>query len=458
MTGAIAPAASETTQFASQFEQTFSMLFQHVLEQVQTDEVVTLSLTAELSQFTRFNQAKVRQTGVVRDGDLTLTLMKGDRTAFYELSVTGDPESDRTTAQAALDILRQDIVHLPDDPYQVIPSGTATSHDHYRGTLLPPDAAVDEILPVVAGLDFAGLYAGGVSIRAYADSVGQRHWFCTDSFTLDYSLFAEDGKAVKGTFAGDRWDQDAYAAKLNESKLQLQQLAIPTKPIAKGHYRTYFAPAALAELISMLSWGAVSEASLQRGGSALGLLRSGEKSLSPQFNLKENFGHGLVPRFNNLGEVAPVEVPLIEAGQLVNALVSSRTAKEYGLVANGATPWEGLRSPEVLPGTLAHDDILSALDTGLYLSNLHYLNWSDRPNGRVTGMTRYACFWVENGAIVAPIENLRFDESLYRFFGDGLMNLTVFQEFIPEVGTYGSRELGGMWVPGALVDGFTYTL
>ena len=218
------------------------------------------------------------------------------------------------------------------------------------------------------------------------------------------------------------------------------------------------APAAVADLISMFSWGAVSEASLQRGGSALGLLRSNEKSLSPQFNLSENFGHGLVPRFNNLGEVAPVNLPLIEKGQLVNTLISSRTAKEYGKTANGASQWEGLRSPEVLPGTLTHDAILNDLETGLYLSNLHYLNWSDRPNGRVTGMTRYACFWVEGGEMIAPIENLRFDESLYRFFGEALVNLTDFQEFIPEVSSYGSRELGGMWVPGLLVDGFTYTL
>jgi predicted Zn-dependent protease len=89
---------------------------------------------------------------------------------------------------------------------------------------------------------------------------------------------------------------------------------------------------------------------------------------------------------------------------------------------------------------------------------LHYLNWSDRPNGRVTGMTRYACFWVEDGAIVAPIENLRFDDSIYRCFGEQLVALTDTAVVIPEVGTYDHRSLGGMWVPGAIVDDFVYTL
>ena len=101
---------------------------------------------------------------------------------------------------------------------------------------------------------------------------------------------------------------------------------------------------------------------------------------------------------------------------------------------------------------------MTQLETGLYVSNLHYLNWSDHSTGRITGMTRYACFWVENGEIVAPIENLRFDESLYHFWGENLVNFTNFQEFIPEVDTYGSRQLGGRLVPGMLVEDFTYTL
>lgn len=107
---------------------------------------------------------------------------------------------------------------------------------------------------------------------------------------------------------------------------------------------------------------------------------------------------------------------------------------------------------------MAPDRILACLDTGLYLSNLHYLNWSDRPTARVTGMTRYACFWVEGGEIFAPIAHLRFDESLYRCWGDNLIALTNGLEFIPDVDTYGSRQLGGSWAPGLLVQDFTYTL
>ncbi|MGG6297494.1 TldD/PmbA family protein [Leptolyngbya sp. AN02str] len=440
------------------FESIFFTIQQAIAAELQTEEQFTLSLIGESSQFMRFNGAKVRQTGSVTDCSVTLSLMAHERTSSQTMSLMGDRDRDVAAGLAMLRALRQELPQLPVDPYLVLPYGNATSHDVYQGQLLAPEAIAHTILTPVAGLDFTGIYAGGSLLRGYADSVGQRHWFATDTFALDYSIFTADGQAVKGTVAGSEWNPDTYTTKLADSKLQLERLAQPPKSIPKGQYRTYLAPAAIAELIAMFSWGGVSESALQQGASALAILQRGDKQLSPKFSLKENFRRGAVPRFNTLGEIAPIELPLIERGKLVNTLISSRTAKEYGKVANGANDGEGLRSPEIAPGTLEPTQVLAALDTGLYLSNLHYLNWSDRPTGRITGMTRYACFWVENGEIVAPIENLRFDESLYQCFGPNLIDLTTTQDFIPEVGTYDHRSLGGSWVPGALIDNFTYTL
>ncbi|MBD1823796.1 TldD/PmbA family protein [Cyanobacteria bacterium FACHB-DQ100] len=439
-------------------ENSFNQLVEEIRNQLKPDEQFTLTLDSEQSQFTRFNHAKVRQTGSVNDGNLQLVLMHNQRSSYREFPFTGDFENDRRTAIQAIASLREEVAQLPENPYLVLPAGNNTSREVHTGQLLNPEAVVSALLPVVTDLDFTGIYAAGSVIRAYADSVGQKHWFATDSYSLDYSLFTPDGQAVKGTLAGSDWDSEAYQARIEESRSQLSRMAQPPKSIQRGQYRTYLAPAALAELASMLSWGGISESSHQQGGSCFSAMRRGEKKLSPKFTLKENFKSGLVPRFNELGEIAPLELSLIESGELINMLTSSRTAKEYGLEANGASEGEGLRSPEILPGDLDHDRILQALDTGLYLSNLHYLNWSDRPTGRITGMTRYACFWVENGEIVAPIENLRFDDSLYQFWGENLIALTNFQEFVPEVGTYGHRNLGGVHVPGMLVENFTYTL
>ncbi|MDZ7967974.1 MAG: TldD/PmbA family protein [Nostoc sp. DedSLP03] len=442
----------------SALEVSFNRLIESLLIKKAENEQFTVRLSSEISQFTRFNHAKVRQTGCVTDGWIELTLMQNQRNSVRQFPFTGNWEVDWQLAYTSLQELRDELILLPVDPYLVLPSGNNISREIHSGNLLAAEAVVPTVLELVAELDFTGIYAGGVIIKAYGDSSGQKHWFATDSFTLDYSLFSPSGQAVKGTFAGSNWDESKYIAKISEAKKQLELLVHPTKELPRGQYKTYFAPAAVADLLLMLSWGAVSEADIQQGNSALAALSRQEKQLSLRFSLKENFQQGLVPRFNELGEMAAPELPVIEKGSLVNTLVNSRTAKEYQKIANGANGSETLRAPEVSPGNLVFEQILPSLDTGLYVSNLHYLNWSDRHTGRITGMTRYACFWIENGEIIAPIENLRFDESLYRFWGENLIDLTTFQEFIPEVGTYESRQLGGSLVPGMLVEDFTYTL
>ena len=442
----------------SALEVSFNRLIETLLIKKSESEQFTVKLSSERSQFTRFNHAKVRQTGCVADGWIELTLMADQRSSVRQFPFTGNWDGDWQLAYTALQELRDELTLLPIDLYLVLPSGNNTSREVHFGNLLAAETVVPTILELVAELDFTGIYAGGIVIKAYGDSSGQQHWFATDSFTLDYSLFSASGQAVKGTFAGSDWDESAYIGKISEGKKQLELLVRPAKELSRGQYKTYFAPAAVADLLLMLSWGAVSEADIQQGNSALAALSRQEKQLSPRFSLKENFQQGLVPRFNELGEIAAPELPVIEKGYLVNTLVNSRTAKEYQKIANGANGSETLRAPEVTTGNLVFEQILPSLDTGLYVSNLHYLNWSDRQTGRITGMTRYACFWVENGEIIAPIENLRFDESLYRFWGENLVDLTNFQEFIPEVGTYESRQLGGSLVPGMLVEDFTYTL
>ncbi|GBE93609.1 TldD/PmbA family protein [Nostoc cycadae] len=439
-------------------EFSFNQVLETLLIKKLEGEEFTLKLSSERSQFTRFNHAKVRQTGCVADGCIQLTLMADQRSSSRQFTFTGNWEKDSQKAYKALQELREELPVLPIDPYLVLPSGNNTSREVHYSNLLAPETVVSSILDEVTELDFTGIYAGGVVIKGYGDSSGQKHWFATDTFTLDYSLFSSSGQAVKGTFAGSHWDLANYTAKISEAKKQLQLLSRPAKEVPRGQYKTYFAPAAVADLLQMLSWSAVGEADIQQGNSALAALSRKEKQLSAKFSLQENFQLGLVPRFNELGEMAAPELPIIENGILVNSLVNSRTAKEYQKTANGANSSETLRTPEIRPGNLRLEQILSNLDTGLYLSNLHYLNWSDRPTGRITGMTRYACFWVENGEIIAPIENLRFDDSLYRFWGENLVDFTNFQEFIPEVGTYDSRQLGGSLVPGMLVNDFTYTL
>ncbi len=439
-------------------EQLFNQLSETLLNNLQNGEDLKLTIGGENSQFVRFSQSKVRQSGLVDDANLSIVLINNERTCSGSFTLTGNITADEETAMEELNRLRDEVGTLPKDPFVVMPEDTGSSREEYNGSLLNEEEAVSALSPAMQGVDLAGIWASGRIFTGNANSAGQKHWFATDTFSLDYSLITPDERMVKGTFAGSHWDQSEYENNMAKSIAKLRMMEKPGKKIKPGVYRTYIAPAGVADIVGMFSWGGVGEASIQQGDSSLCKMRQNNVKMSPCFTLSEDFTSGIVPRFNSNGELAPEKLDLILAGSLQNTLVSSRTAKEYGVQSNFAGEGESLRSPVLSPGDLNEDEVVQKIDNGIYLSNLHYLNWSDRPGGRITGMTRYACFWVENGEVIAPIENMRFDDSIYNFFGENLEAVTDKAHLHPAVETYDGREMGGVSCPGILLKSFELTL
>ncbi len=439
-------------------EQLFNQLSETLLNNLQNGEDLKLTIGGENSQFVRLSQSKVRQSGLVDDASLSIVLIQDERTCSGSFTLTGNITADEETAMEELNRLRDEVGTLPKDPFVVMPEDTGSSREEYNGSLLNEEEAVSALSPAMQGVDLAGIWASGRIFTGNANSAGQKHWFATDTFSLDYSLITPDERMVKGTFAGSHWDQSEYENNMAKSIAKLRMMEKPGKKIKPGVYRTYIAPAGVADIVGMFSWGGVGEASIQQGDSSLCKMRQNNVKMSPCFTLSEDFTSGIVPRFNSNGELAPEKLDLILAGSLKNTLVSSRTAKEYGVQSNFAGEGESLRSPVLSPGDLNEDEVVQKIDNGIYLSNLHYLNWSDRPGGRITGMTRYACFWVENGEVIAPIENMRFDDSIYNFFGENLEAVTDKAHLHPAVETYDGREMGGVSCPGILLKSFELTL
>ena len=443
--------------FSEQTSRLLDAMCERLFANLRPDEDVTVSLEAEETLYLRLNNNRVRQNTDVTQRVLQIRYQGGGRTIDHGMNLSGQVDTDCRSIDAVLERCRLDSAVLPQDPFQVPVQNHGSSREVFRGQLLTPEALISAIVEPAGGCDLVGFYAGGVVISANRNSKGQNHWFETENFFFDYSLY-NGPQAVKGVYAASSWSAPDWAANLERSKASLHLLKRPMQSVQPGAYRSYFAPAAFADLLGMMSWGALSAAAWKQGRSPFKKLMEKELQLSTLLSVSENFGMGLTPRFNDLGEVAPQSLGLIEAGTLSNLLVSSRSAKEYGLQANGASDHESPRALDVAAGSLADQDILGALGSGLYLSNLHYLNWSDPVSARVTGMTRYACFWVEGGEIVGPINNLRWDESLYNALGPQLLALGSQAEVSPEVGTYSKRSPGGLRAPGALIDAFHFTL
>ena len=425
-------------------------------------EQLALTLSAEFQDYVRFNGGLIRQITGVSQRRLEGRLRRKQRLFSFSLDLEGPRERDCETLRDLLNHARRACELLPEDPHDTPLEGSGTEEEVHAGTLPELRDLGQSLEQLGRALDLTGFYAGGDQLRVAANSEGTFKSFATRSFFVDFSLYTRDAedrpKSVKGLYAGRAYSRDDLMDALEASRQKLTPLKNPSRTIPPGTYRVYLEPAAVQALVGMLSWGAVSYGALRRGESAFESLQRGERRLSPLFSLHEDFHLGLTPRFNESGESAPALIPIITEGQLQTLLVNRRTASEYGVASNAASRGETLRAASVAPGSLQVQQVLESLGTGLYLSNLHYLNWSDRAEARVTGMTRHACFWVEDGEVVAPIRDLRFDDSLYGILGDRLEALTRTPIIIPETSSYEARAFGGSRVPGMLVDGLRFTL
>ena len=439
-------------------EELFNKISQEILNEINMDEDLNISCYGENSHFIRFNNSKVRQIGDVSDIRLSIDLFWKQRTCGISFTLSNDIDIDIKNSIEKLNALRNYIKKLPEDPFIVLPSSGKSSSNTHTGETPTLDQSVSLLSPAIAGVDLTGIWASGFTFIGHTNSKNQSHWFSTESFSFDYSLSTPQERMVKDTFAGNVFNQDEYHKFINNSISHLDILKKDSVQIDPGKYRTYIAPAGVSDLIDMLSWNGLSEGSMQRGRSAFLKMRKNNLKLSPCFSLHEDFSTGFVPSFNECGELSPEKLPLINEGALINTMISTRTAKEFSLQSNFSSSYEELRSPAMATGDLKEDAILEEIDSGVYLSNLHYLNWSDNLGGRITGMTRYACFWVENGKVVAPIENMRFDDSIYNFFGNNLEAVTDKSQLIPTVQTYEGREFGGVSCPGILLKSFELTL
>ena len=436
----------------------FSLLNNYIFSELRNTETLITNISGENSQFIRFNNSKVRQTGLIDDMSFSIILISNNRKSSISITLTGNADNDKSIILFNLNQLRDNINYLPEDPFIVMPNMVKSSNEIYSGSLLNYKDSVNYLIPSMQGVDLTGIWASGKIFSGNANSIGLEHWFETETFSLDYSLINSAKKMVKACYAGTHWNQKEYEDFIFSSKQKMELMSKKSINIGPGEYRTYIDSDGVSDLLGMLSWGGIGESSIQQGDSSLIKLKNLESKLSPCFNLSEDFSNGMVPRFNSLGEIAPEKLPLIVAGTLKNTLVSTRSEKEYNIPTNYASNDEGLRAPKMSSGNLNKNDILKEIDTGVYLSNLHYLNWSDRIGGRITGMTRYACFWVENGEIIAPIDNMRFDDTIYNIFGSKLENSTDELNLVPNIGTYDGRNLGGTYCPGIMLSSFALTL
>jgi predicted Zn-dependent protease len=437
----------------------FYTLADFIGSQLLKDEIYLCEFSGEQSDFIRFNHGQIRQPSSVEQYYLELDLIRGNHHAIGKIPLSSQLSLDQERLVTLLTKLRDQLPYVPADPYLLYATEVQSTESIGSNDLPETPLVLADIIDTVRHTDFVGCYASGGSFTGFANSFGQRNWHSRYSFNLNWSLYYEKDKAVKSAYAGFTWEQTQLQHKFSNALTQLEVLKRQPRIIKPGQYRVYLAPTALYEIFNLLCWdGFGLKAQRIKETPLLQMVTEPQQTWHSSVTLRENTIDGLSPSFQNQGFIKPNQVTLIQQGVYHSALVSPRSAKEYAVSTNGANDEESPTSLDLSAGDFPQLNTVATLDTGIYINNLWYLNYSDRAAGRLTGMTRFATFWVERGEIVAPLNVMRFDEIIHHLLGSQLIALTAERELIIDTHTYEKRSNYSARLPGALIAAVSFTL
>ncbi len=192
------------------------------------------------------------------------------------------------------------------------------------------------------------------------------------------------------------------------------------RPLPPGDYPVVLESAAVGELMRMMPWMAFNALDYLQGQHfAIGKL--GDKFFDERITIKDDVWEVPGLPFDYEG-VAKQPTVFVQDGRFVGLAHDRHTARRLGVAPTGhGMPWPNTMGAWAInlamkAGATPLREVIAGLDRGLLVTQLHYLNVVDRMDLSITGMTRNGTFWVENGQIVHPVQNLRFTDSLMSLF------------------------------------------
>ena len=207
-------------------------------------------------------------------------------------------------------------------------------------------------------------------------------------------------------------DAEAIGAEASERTVR----SAAPRDLEPGEYPVVLGEYAVAEVLEYLAFMAFSGLAIEEGRACLEL---GHRVFGPNVTIWDdgNDPSG-VPSVIDFEGAAKRRVELISAGLARETVHDGATAHRAGVTRTG----HGLPAPNTFgplcwnlfmaPGEVPREALLDGIGRGLLVTRFHYVNIVHPKKGILTGMTRDGTFLVENGAVVGPVRNLRFTQSI----------------------------------------------
>jgi PmbA protein len=237
--------------------------------------------------------------------------------------------------------------------------------------------------------------------------------------TLEISVRAFSSELASGhsvSIARDEKEFDpASAGRLAGETAEKALNPIEGQP---GRYEALLGPLVFADLVSQL--GERASAFLVDTGQSFLTDKIGTQVASKVLTIHDDptiKGSYGMRAFDDEG-VPTQRNTIVKKGKLKTYLHNSTTAKESGLKTTGnagllvPNPWNLV----VEPGSKKTEDILSTIDSGIYITNNWYLRYQDYSKGDFSTIPRDGMFLIEGGELAQPVRNLRISDNMLRIF------------------------------------------
>ncbi len=361
---------------------------------------------------TRFADNAITQNTGGAEEEVTVEACFGSRRASASTNKLERSALAETVARAE-DVARSS----PEDPEHVALPGPQEYGDRPKRLFegverMPPEEVADDVLKVVERakaqqLTSSGFFQAGSLTRAVANSSGLSAY---DGETyVDYSTTVHgangSGKAAQSQSNRERIDIDRLA----ETAVDSAAAAQGPVEVDPGDYTVIFEPLAVAGMLGFLTW--MLSARDADEGTTVFAEQVGTQLLDESVTIELRVDDPILPApLYGQDGLAVRPIKWVERGVVKRLYHDRYWAREKGTVADAA------RLPLFMAGgELETSDLISRCEHGLLVKNLWYIRIVDRKSLVLTGMTRDGVFLVEDGEIVRPVKNLRWNESPITF-------------------------------------------
>lgn len=387
------------------------------------------------SALTRFTKNAIHQNVAQRKHILNLEVVVGKNkrgsTALNALDDADIDESlDRVLKIAEVSTPDPDFVSLP-EPREIAPLPGIFNK---RTAGVTPEERVEGVQALIeTALDYdklvrwsTGAYTTENGTHAISNSLGVEAETAYARASVDIVTKAgedEDGSGYNAVFSHDvrDFDFEAMARKAAEDAVN----SVGPELIPIGEYEAVFTPATVSTFTGFMGRLGFSARAYQDGYSCL-TDRIGSQVFDEKLTVHD-MGRSL-ETFNAMpfdGEGVPKgTLRLVNRGVPENLCYDNYTALKDGTESTGhALPksggffFRGMPLPlnmVVEPGDATVDEMIEDTSRGVYITRLHYVNAIRRDLAVISGLTRDACWLIEDGEVKRPIKVMRFTDSVIK--------------------------------------------